>query len=165
MRNIILLILLLITSLSYSQKNGYFVIEPNYSYYKQHELNISLVRSIDVTDNVTDIPVGYIGPFISGGINITDNKNLFVSKTGIVGFFYFIGGRISLINYSDFNTNQFGLRPEIGLTFAGYISITYGYNFKLTKYDKFNIESHTITISLGIAPYLIKEKKHKTLFK
>jgi hypothetical protein len=146
---------LIVTSL-FSQKNGYFVIEPSYSYYNNHEVNFALIRSLDLADRVTDLPVGYLGPFISGGINITSNRKLLVTKTGVVGFLYFIGSRISIINYTDFNTSQFNIRPEIGLTFLGYISVTYGYNFNLNKENAFNIQGSVITCSIGFEPYLLK---------
>src|SRR5680860_427285 len=101
----ILLSLIFITSTTilFSQHNGYFVIEPSYSYYDQHEINVALIRSVSVADQVVDLPLGYLGPSISGGINFNENKSLLVTKAGFSGFLYLIGGRINLINYTDFN--------------------------------------------------------------
>jgi hypothetical protein len=164
-KNHLIIIVLLLAGLNgFGQEKGYFVLEPSYAYYKQHEINFALVRSINVVDHVVDLPLGYIGPFISGGINIADNRNLLVTKAGLVGFVYFIGARVSIINHTDFNVNQFSFRPEIGLTLFGYVSATYCYNFKLSNRDTFNIEGHVITFSIGFEPFLLKDKKYKQLF-
>jgi hypothetical protein len=37
---------------------------------------------------------------------------------------------LSVINYTDFNQNQFGIRPEIGFGLFG-VKVVYGYNIKL----------------------------------
>ena len=140
------------------------MIEPSYSYYNQHEINLALIRSFNVADHVVDLPVGYLGPSISGGVNFSDNKSLLVTKAGFSGFVYFLGGRLNLINYTDFNTSQFSIRPEIGLSLLGYLSITYGYNFKLSEMDTFNVQAHLVTFSIGFEPYLLKDKKYKQLF-
>jgi len=161
--SLLFFIFISITSL-FSQDKGYFVIEPSYSYYHQHEINVALIRSVGVVDHVVDLPVGYLGPSISGGVSFTETKSLLVTKAGFSGFIYVIGARINLINYTDFNTSQFSIRPEIGLSLLGYVSITYGYNFKLSKIDTFNIQAHVVTFSIGFEPYLLKDKKYKKLF-
>jgi len=53
-------------------------------------------------------------------------------------------GRISLNNYTNFDSYQMTLKPELGITFLGIINLTYGYNFNLSSKDYYGITGHYV---------------------
>jgi hypothetical protein len=156
----LLLVLSIILSLSVnSQEKRYFLFEPGYSYYDNHEISLAMVYCKHSFDEVLDMPTGYRGPFWGSGIGFNNGEAQMVTKIGYSGFFFFVGGRFSIIHYTDFRKNQFSLRPELGLTLGGYMSLTYGYNFNVSNIDVFNKQNHVISLSLGISQLLIKDQK------
>ncbi len=154
-----LLLFFFLTTETFSQERKYIVVEPSYSYYDNHEINLSLFYCNHSFDGTIGMPTGYWGPYISGGFGFKNGKEQMVTRIGYAGFIYLIGGRLSIIHYTDFEKNQFCLRPEVGLSLGGYISLTYGYNFNIYKQDIFKKQYHVLTLSLGISEVLFNDKK------
>lgn len=80
------------------------------------------------------------------------NSNIVLGpKLSIESNFYKVfGGRVNIINYTNFKTSDFCLTPETGITFGGYFTIFYGYNIHLTKNRISEISNHRISITLNL---------------
>jgi hypothetical protein len=70
-----------------------------------------------------------IGPKLSGGIT-----------------FYYLTAGINLIDYTNFKSNNYVLRPEIGGEFRRF-KLVYGYNTRLSNKETFGINSHQANIT------------------
>lgn len=93
---------------------------------------------------------GYFGPYLSGGVSLNQKQTIFVPKIGFDYHLAFFGARLSCINYTNFNGNQFCVLPEIGLSFLGYFSILYGFNIDLSEAKHFTNDTHTISATLTL---------------
>jgi hypothetical protein len=106
------------------------------SYLPKVKYEFGSVQSINVGLTTIDfdgeLPQRYNGPFIESGITLSEPRHLMCNK---VGYEYFSmvmwGGRLNVVHYTDFHSNQFFVRPEIGYSLLSLVTLTYGYNFKL----------------------------------
>lgn len=93
--------------------------------------------------------IGMIG--FRMGSEFSLNKNFYIGpKVGFEADFAFISAKLNLINYTDFNYYEPKLTPEIGLSIAGYLNVTYGYNISLTSKRIEHIPTHRISITINI---------------
>lgn len=129
----------------------YNAIQPKLQYeylgYNNFCLGISNLRYDG--DAITGLPWSFHGAFIDVGLVSKDVTKMFSSKIGYEYFFLFLGGRINLINYTDFKNNQSCIRPEIGLSLVSFLTITYGYNINLSKTDFLGVEGSVVSINIG----------------
>ena len=65
--------------------------------------------------------------------------------------------RISALNYFQNSSNEFRILPEIGISWAGFINLTYGYNFRISSSQIDNINEHRLCLSFNFNRKLIKE--------
>lgn len=98
------------------------------------------------------------GPLIETGLTLRDQQHYMQNKIGYEYFYTIFGGRFNLIHYSDFTSNQFAVRPEIGLSLFSVLTFTYGYQLNL---NQTNLALNNGSIySLNFA-YFIKRKKYR----
>ncbi len=84
--------------------------------------------------------------FISSEFNL-NNKFILGPKVGYEFNYVFFSARVNFIDYFDFNgNNNLCFRPDLGFTFFGIISLTYGYNLQLYKPSYYLSDGHTISI-------------------
>lgn len=108
-------------------------------------------------DEVVDIPAWYHhGPFVESGISFKNKDQFMMNKLGYEGFFLIFGGRLNLIHQTDFSSNQFSIRPELGLSLFSFVTFTYGYNINMNQSDLGLTNGHVF--SLNIAYIISKEE-------
>lgn len=108
-------------------------------------------------DEVVDIPAWYHhGPFVESGISFKNKDQFMMNKLGYEGFFLIFGGRLNLIHQTDFSSNQFSIRPELGLSLFSFVTFTYGYNININQSDLGLTNGHVF--SLNIAYVISKDE-------
>ena len=65
--------------------------------------------------------------------------------------------RLSTLNYFQNSRNDFRFLPEIGLSWGGFVNLTYGYNFRLTSTEIEDLSKHRFCLSFNLNKKLIKE--------
>jgi hypothetical protein len=60
-----------------------------------------------------------------------------------------IGGRINIIDYTDFTYHDVKLTPEIGFTVDGAVDLFYGYNITLTNSEIKKVGEHRISLIIN----------------
>jgi len=154
LKSILLLILITISFIVNGQgtikKFDYINLKLAYNYGRTQEIDIGL-SSTKNTDASIFQDQFYYGPFLRVGYN-WGKSNLFITKIGYEysGFLMLFLGRVNLNNYTDFKENQITIKPEIGLTAIGLLTVTYGYNFSLTKNDPFGLNGHYIGVDIHL---------------
>lgn len=110
-----------------------------------------------------------IGPFCDqygslgyslGSEFLFDNRVIYGPKLSAEYNFMIIGTRLNTIFYTDnFQLGSFKIRPEVGFTLLGYISVFYGYTFNLSNRTFYN-QKHSISIfgNLPILKYYGKRR-------
>ena len=139
-------------------KDHYFnAFQPRIQYEKFGYNNLSLgVANLHyVGESVTGLPWLFHGAFLDVGLAFNNKTELFSGKIGYEYFFLFLGGRLNLVNYTDFKDNQLCMRPEIGLSLLSFLTITYGYNIDLSGNDYFDVGGSIFSLNIG---YLIDKK-------
>lgn len=110
-------------------------------------------------DNVIEAPVwGHRGPLLETGLTIGDQKHYMQNKIGYEYFFLIFGARLNFVHYTDFTSNQFAVRPEIGLSLFSFLTFTYGYQMNIDQ-PNLGIKNGSI-YSLNFA-YFIDRKKFR----
>lgn len=65
--------------------------------------------------------------------------------------------RFSAVNYFQNTKSEFRLLPEIGLSWGGFVNLTYGYNFRITNKQINDLSGHRFCLSFNLNKKLIKE--------
>lgn len=86
---------------------------------------------------------GFGGHLYGAGIEFSSDggKMIAAPKLFYEGYLTLILVRAGLIDYTDFRNSSIKFRPEIGISFDGTLSVTYGYNFALTHKDFFPLQN------------------------
>lgn len=74
--------------------------------------------------------------------------------------YLFAGARLSLIDYNNFTRHEFRLRPEIGFSAGGMITVFFGHDFKLNSQDYYSVPIDRWYFSLNF-PIHNRRPKHK----
>ena len=80
-----------------------------------------------------------------------------MNKLGYEYFFLIFGGRLNVIHQTNFSSNQFSIRPELGISLFSYVTFTYGYNINLNQSDLGLTNGNVF--SLNIAYVISKDEK------
>lgn len=122
-------------------------------------INIGLSTIDYQGDDIVQIPAWmYRGPFVETGLAFKDQSKFMCNKIGYEYFLLFFGGRLNVVHYTDFRSNQFNLRPELGLTFFSILTFTYGYNFNM--YSRNELVKNGSIFSVNVA-YFINKKEYR----
>lgn len=129
-----------------------------YEFCAQSSLNIGLSLIDYQGDDIVQMPAWYYrGPFVETGFTLKDQRFM-CNKIGYEYFFILVGGRLNLVHYTDFHSNQFFFRPELGISLFSVLTLTYGYNINLHD-SPLAIQSGSV-FSLNMA-YFINRKKFR----
>lgn len=128
------------------------------SYLPKVKYEFGSVQSINVGLTTIDfdgeLPCKYNGPFLESGITLSEPHHLMCNKVGYEYFNQvFWGGRLNVVHYTDFHSNQFFVRPEIGYSLMSLVTITYGYNFKLPGNSNLIKPGSIYSINLALPIY------------
>lgn len=77
-------------------------------------------------------------------------EHIFGIKAGLELDALIAAMRISVIDYFNGSRSQLRLLPEIGFTFGGLYTFTYGYGIKLTDTDIPGISHHRLSLSINM---------------
>lgn len=88
---------------------------------------------------------GYHDAFLNLGVGVNRNNVLQTTRIGYEYAALFLCGRVSVVNYTDFHSNQVSFIPEIGLTWLGWVKVYYGYNFYLSP-NTYNFSHNSISV-------------------
>ena len=135
------------------------------SYLPKVKYEFGSVQSINVGLTTIDfdgeLPCKYNGPFLESGITLSEPRHLMCNKVGYEYFNQvFLGGRLNVVHYTDFHSNQFFVRPEIGYSLMSLLTITYGYNFKLPGNSNLIKPGSIYSINLALPIY---KKEYRNL--
>lgn len=116
----------------------YFALLPKlkYEFGSISSVNLGISWIDYLGDDVVDIPAWYHhGPFVETGISFKNNHQFMMNKLGYEYFYLIFGGRLNVIHQTNFSSNQFSIRPELGISLFSYVTFTYGYNINLNQSD------------------------------
>ena len=88
---------------------------------------------------------GYHDAFLNVGVAFNRNQTLQTTRVGYEYAILFLCSRVSVVNYTDFHSNQVSFIPEIGLTWLGWVKVYYGYNFYLSP-NAYNLSHNSISV-------------------
>lgn len=120
-----------------------------YEHANIHNITLGITNMHNYYDDITKLPFFFHGPYIDCGIGLKNGNTFLTNEIGYQFFFLVIGGRLNLINYTNFSTNQTCLRPEIGVTMVSFITLTYGYNYNLSSKDYLNAKGNVFSINIA----------------
>jgi hypothetical protein len=138
----------------------YFALLPKlkYEFGSISSVNLGLSWIDYLGDDVVDIPAWYHhGPFVESGISFKNNHQFMMNKLGYEYFYLIFGGRLNVIHQTNFSSNQFSIRPELGISLFSYVTFTYGYNINLNQSDLGLTNGNVF--SLNIAYVISKDEK------
>ncbi len=84
-------------------------------------------------------------------------NNIIAPKIGLEISGMLICLRITAINYFQNHKNQFTLLPEFGISYMGFVNLTYGYNIFMSKNNFIDIGSHRICLTFNLNRDLIDD--------
>lgn len=121
-----------------------------YNFATANEFNLGFSLTNKIRASIFE-GAGHYGPFIDFGYTNKTN-GLFSSKIGyeISGALLIMCGRVSFINYTDFNNSQFYFSPEIGVSALGVLNLTYGYNFNISQLNYYKLNGHHVSLNMKI---------------
>jgi len=119
------------------------------------DIGISKMR---IFDNTCD-PYGTMG-YSFGVEGISNFTNLYLGpKLGVDFAYFLVHFRLSSVLFlNEKGATSWIIRPEVGPTFLGYISILYGYNFQMTDGLNFKLV-HQVSVRINLP------KRHFRLIK
>lgn len=94
-------------------------------------------------------------PIVTGGtfacldLSMGESARVYAPKIGLEGTFVFLTGKMTAAWYTKDSEKDVRLTPEIGLTFFGYLTCCYGYNYKLKSESSDLVSKHKITVGLN----------------
>jgi hypothetical protein len=102
--------------------------------------------------------IGMSGVRIGVESNLKNNQDLIIApKVGLEISGTIVVMRFSAVNYFQNGRSEFRLLPEIGLSSGGFVNLTYGYNFRLTNKQIYDLSGHRFCLSFNLNRKLIKE--------
>lgn len=90
----------------------------------------------------------YSNYHLSPEITFTPDNPILGTKVGFTNNLIFLNVGTQFIHYTDFQNQNFAIRPEIGLTLLGLTDLVYGYNFIINKSKIENLTNHCISLRL-----------------
>ncbi|MBC8112359.1 MAG: hypothetical protein H7Y04_14995 [Verrucomicrobia bacterium] len=111
----------------------------NYNYNNKHFAEAGLVMGH--RDSGKELIAGnlvYLYGVVSSEFLIASTETIFCPKVGVHLALGFVHVGITALYYTDLKTQAIGIRPEVGLTAAGVVSICYGWNM-VNNLDEFSI--------------------------
>ena len=142
--------------------DGKFALLVGYNYNRNHFGELGIVRGWRCNydspcEEMIAGPLFYYYSSFSSEF-IIDKSFIICPKLGYHFVFGFIGVGISVLDYTDFNKHNFGIRPEVGWSLGGIIGGYYGYNLTLNE-TLFNVTTHNIGIKVIVSSgFSIDEK-------
>lgn len=132
-------------------KEGRFAYLIGYNYNKNHFGELGIVRGwrSNYGGRQSEMPAQQtLYPYASLSSEFLIGDELILCpKLGYHIVFSFLHAGVSLFNYTDFEQNKFGVRPELGLSIGGVLGACYGYNLS-TNNDGLGVSNHNISIKL-----------------
>jgi hypothetical protein len=102
--------------------------------------------------------IGMSGVRIGAESNFKNNSEFIIApKVGFETSGTIFVMRLNAVNYFQDRKSDFRILPEIGLSWAGVINLTYGYNIRLTNSLVEDINKHRFSLSINLNRKLIKE--------
>ncbi|MCZ8298385.1 MAG: hypothetical protein O9297_14335 [Flavobacterium sp.] len=102
--------------------------------------------------------IGMSGVRIGVESNLKNNSDLIIApKVGFETSGTILIMRFSAVNYFQNTKSEFRLLPEIGLSWGGFVNLTYGYNFRITNKQINDLSGHRFCLSFNLNRKLIKE--------
>ncbi len=149
-------------------KHGKFAFMAGYNYNKVHWGEIGLVRGwrCNYDKECYSFAEGlYYYASLSSEFTIHDQKFIACPKLGYHVEFLVLGIGLNVVDYTDFSSHAFGLRPEIDLSLSSAVGIYYSYNI-LTKHDWLKTSNHNFGIKVIVgsglySPIYVKRQKRK----
>jgi len=161
MNKLLLIIVMLWTFNSYSQKENKFSLNPwenvnGYRFGAGFHQNLELEASYLITSYPQTDP-GFGGmimrvQYVGAGMEYLriGNKNVFGAKLSYENSFAIFSGQIA----SDFlftdNSTQVRIMPKIGLSVFGYITLYYGWNLNLIKQSELQPQEHVVSLQVNL---------------
>ncbi len=148
MKSLLLFVLILLTQTYYAQtteskyENLPFNGERGYKFGLSYDLHSKFIRAeagIAKFNSIFGSTGGEMALYANHNIFLATEMNLnreviFGPKLGYELNFIFVTARLNLVDYFDLKgNNNICARPELGLTLFGACTLSYGYNFNLTK--------------------------------
>lgn len=107
---------------------------------------------------IEKMSIGMSGVRIGFESNLKSNLDFIIApKIGVEISSTILVMRLSAVNYFQNDKSEFRIVPEIGLSWGGFVNLTYGYNFRLTNSQIDNLNSHRFCLSFNLNKRLIKE--------
>lgn len=129
-------------------------LRPAYTWQKTHTIGID----IGIAERDTSWWLGYEKYFLGSELILNETEDpIYGFKAGysICGLLPFLN--FEAIYYTNFSKNQFVFRPEIGISWPGTWSISYGYNFYIPP-NSLDISYHAFTFRYA---FIVKHLKRK----
>ena len=90
----------------------------------------------------------YSNYHLSPEITFTPDKPILGTKVGFTTNYILLNVGTQFIHYTDFQNQNFAIRPEIGLTFLGLTDLVYGYNFIRSKNKIEYLPNHCLSFRI-----------------
>jgi hypothetical protein len=96
------------------------------------------------------ITIGMSGMKVSTEFNFKAENFTIAPKVGYEMAILYVGGKLSIMDYTNFTYHDFKLTPEIGLTSAGLMNVYYGINIPITKSRLDNVSLHRFSLTFNL---------------
>jgi hypothetical protein len=107
------------------------------------------------------VTIGMSGMKVSTEFNFQSKNFTIAPKVGYEFAILYVGGKLSLMDYTNFTYHDFKLTPEIGLTSAGYMGVYYGINIPITKSHLDNVSLHKFSLMFNLDKFYTLGKGKK----
>jgi len=102
--------------------------------------------------------IGMSGVRIGFETNFKNNQDFIIApKIGLEVSGTILVLRLSAANYFQNEKSEFRVLPEIGISWGGFVNLTYGYNCRITNSQIENLSNHRFCLSFNLNKKLIKE--------
>jgi hypothetical protein len=94
---------------------------------------------------------GEFGSYFKLGTEFNAGPDRFIlgPKVGYEFSLLILGGRISIVDYTDFKTQDIRLVPEVGISLLGRANLFYGFNIHLNENRFQEISRNRVTLSVN----------------
>jgi hypothetical protein len=158
-KNLILFFLILSSAHCYAQEEDRqtesktdFVFSPGLILQGNFFADVNIIVGKTIVDTNSKIPVVGVKGFRFGfESNFRDNENYTIApKIGyeISPMLYTL--RLSAVNYFQNGNSEFRILPEIGLSFGGWVNLTYGYGIAFKDSNLNNVGNHRVSLSFNL---------------
>jgi hypothetical protein len=128
-------------------EEAHFVFSGGASYQKSFSGEIGVLYASELYGPCT--PVGIFGPKIATELMSINNKFIFGPKLSFEVQAFYLGGRVSLTDYTDFSKHDIRFTPEFGVTVKGLVSLFYGYSMCINNNRFEEIGHHRISLIIN----------------